>query len=96
MYLCIDIGFDSAPAYTNLRSSTTIDLPFTDVRCNNYDYQLLQTAFNGKGEPSVSFMETFNHFQYARWLPDLQGMYDIPIEEIQPIFTDTLRITLLI
>ena len=91
-------GFDSAPTYTNLRSSTAINLPelvipLTDVRCNNYAYQLLQTAFNGKVEPSVSFMETFNHSQYARWLPDLLAMYDIPIEKIQPIFTDTLTVS---
>ena len=91
-------GCDSAPAYTNLRSTTAINLPelvipLTDLRCNNYAYHLLQTAFNGKNEPSVSFMETFNHCQYARWLPDLLVMYDIQIEKIQPVFTMILTVS---
>ena len=54
---------------------------------------MLQTAFNGKGAPFVSFMETFHHSSYASWLPDLLAMYDIPIQKIQPIFTDTLTVS---
>ena len=77
-----------AQDFIHLKSNSELLIQLTDVRCNNYAYQSIQTAFNGKGEPSVSFMETFN----ARWLPDLLAMYDIPIEEIQPIFTDTLTL----
>ena len=83
----------SPPAYKNFRSSTTLDLPepvipVTDIRCNKYAYHLLQTAFNGKGEPLVSFMETFNHSKFANWLPDIVRMYNIPIASLQSVFAN--------